>query len=468
MLVIAKTKDKDLGILPEMANRHILVTGSTGAGKSRTIQVLAENFCKAGVPVFIVDVKGDLAGLAKTGVNDERIATRVKALGLHSYTFQDYPTRLWDLFGEKGHPIRTTVEKIGPVLLSRLLGLDNSEAQQGTLMQIFKIASDHNWKLITLADLKTVLDYALENAKTLTGVGRLSTSCIGTIQRSILNLEMQQGDLLFGESSLDIADLMKVVSGYGMINILAADKLMQNSTMYSAVLLNLLTQIYSSSELPEVGDLPMPKLALIFDEASLIFKDCSKPLLATIEKVVRLVRSKGCSLTFITQNPSSADIPDSILNQLQNRLQHKLNSYSEKAQKAVAVAAQTMRQNPMLDSKKIISELATGEILISCLDEKGIPNVVERALVYPPHSRIGTITDTERQAIINKSPLLNKYGKTDVGKESTAVLIKREQPVQQYSNRKQKEDIPIGIKLLDILLKSGAGKGFVGKLLKMM
>ena len=461
MLVIAKTKDKELGILLEMLNRHCLITGSTGSGKTRTLQVIAENLSRAGTPVFLADVKGDLSGLSRPGVSTDKIAKRCKSLGIKQFTFQNYPVRFWDVYGENGIPMRTTVEEMGPILIAKLLGL--SEVQEGTLMQAFKISADLNCSLTSLADLKAVLEYVLENAKVLTKYGRISVTSVGAVQRALLSLEMEQGNLLFGVP-LDINDLMTTPGGYGTINVLTADKLMQSSKMYAAVLLNLLTQLYAG--LPEVGDLPKPKIVLCFDEAHLIFKDCSKVLLNKVEQVIRLVRSKGVGIIMITQSPN--DLPSTILGQLNNKIQHRLNFYTPADFVAVKAAAKGMRSNAKIDTEKAICELGTGEILISCLDEKGIPNVVERALALPPSSNAAGITDTERQEIINKSPLLNKYSKTDVDKESTAAIIKREQPVQQYSKGREKESIPIGVQLFNSLIKSGSGKGFVGKLLKMI
>lgn len=461
MLTIAKSgkSKKDLGILLEMLNKHCLITGSTGSGKTVSLAVLIEGISKAGVPVFAVDAKGDLSGLARPG-DPEKIRKQVKALGLPSYTFQNFPTTFFDVYGELGHPINTSIERMGPVL-GKLLSL--SEVQMGTLLQVMKIASDHNWKLITIADLKTVISYTLENAKELEHeYGRLAIASIGSISRAILGIESEGGQNLFG-TPVELSDLMKVVSGYGMINILAAEKLLRHPTSYAAVMLSLINLL---EELPEVGDGQL-KLVICIDECHLLFDGMPNVLLNKYAQLIRLVRSKGVGLVMVTQSPS--DIPDQILAQCNNKIQHKLNYFTPKEAAAVRSASRGLRPNPEFSTESEIGSLKTGEALISMLNSDGQPMPVEKALIYPPHSRIGVITNEERQEIINKSPLLKKYNaKANVDKKNLSDIIKREQPVQEYPNKKEKECIPLGVQLFQSLIKSGSSKGLMGKLLKMM
>ena len=387
-----------------MANRHGLIAGATGTGKTVSLQVLAEAFSAEGVPVFMADVKGDLSGVGKPGAMNKIIAARTEEFGLNDFSFQSYPVCFYDVFGSHGHPLRTTISGIGPLLLSRLLNLNDT--QSGTLNLVFRIADENGWLLIDMKDLRTMLDHVGKNAKQYTtSYGNVSGVTIGAIQRGLLALESQGGDIFFGEPDFDILDLLRTQSGKGIVNILAADKLMQSPVLYSTLLLWLLSDLYE--KLPEVGDLPKPKLIFFFDEAHLLFNDSPKVLIDKIERIVRLIRSKGVGVYFVSQSPS--DIPDNVLGQLGNRIQHALRAYTPRDQKAVKIAAQTFRPNPELRTEQVITELGVGEALVSFLDAAGRPSIVERAVILPPHSQIGPLTDDERATLIKKSTIYGKY-----------------------------------------------------------
>ncbi len=390
-LVVAKS-GVELGLLPGMANRHGLIAGATGTGKTVTLQTLAEALSSIGVPVFMADVKGDLAGLAAPGGANAKVAERVKMLGLDGHAPLAFPVAFWDVFGDQGHPVRATVSEMGPLLLARILNLN--ETQAGVLAAVFKIADDSGLALLDLKDLRALLQHAGDNAAQFrTQYGNISTASVGAIQRGLLTLESQGGERFFGEPALALEDLMQTVDGQGVVNILAADKLLASPRVYASMLLWLLSELFE--QLPEVGDPEKPKLAFFFDEAHLLFNDAPKELLDRIEQVVRLVRSKGVGVWFITQNP--LDVPDTVLGQLGNRVQHALRAFTPRDQQAVKAAATTFRQNPALDVGKAITELGVGEALVSFLDEKGRPQPVERAFVIPPRSRIGPITSDERR-----------------------------------------------------------------------
>ena len=418
-LLLAKNQAHELFLLPQMANRHGLITGATGTGKTVTLQTLAESFSRIGVPVFMADVKGDLSGLSKTGGSNQKVAARVEQLKLENFAHRAYPVTFWDVFGAMGHPLRATISDMGPLLLGRMLNLN--EVQQGVLALVFKIADDNGLLLLDLKDLRAMVQNVGDNAADFTTeYGNISTASIGAIQRGLLQIETQGGDSLFGEPMLNIDDLMQSDSdGYGMINILAADKLMTSPKVYSTMLLWLLSELFEN--LPEAGDLAKPKLVFFFDEAHLLFNDSPTALVDKIEQVVRLIRSKGVGVYFVTQNP--ADVPDKVLGQLGNRVQHALRAFSPRDQKAVKAAAETMRDNPALDEETVITELGVGEALVSCLDEKGSPGVVERALIVPPQAQIGPINDAERKAIIQNSLLAGHYEKA-VDRESAYEILK--------------------------------------------
>ncbi|MDD5384094.1 MAG: DUF853 family protein [Gallionella sp.] len=418
-LLIAKNHEQELYLLPQMANRHGLITGATGTGKTVTLQTLAEAFSRIGVPVFLSDIKGDLSGISKTGGGNAKVAARVEQLKLENFTHRAYPVTFWDVFGEMGHPLRATVSDMGPLLLGRMLNLN--EVQQGVLSLVFKIADDNGLLLLDLKDLRAMVQNVGENASEYTTeYGNISTASIGAIQRGLLQIETQGGDKLFGEPMLNIADLMQTGDdGCGMINILAAVRLMTSPKVYSTMLLWLLAELFEN--LPEAGDLEKPKMVFFFDEAHLLFNDAPAALLDKIEQVVRLIRSKGVGVYFVTQNP--ADVPDKVLGQLGNRVQHALRAFSPRDQKAVKAAAETMRDNPKLDEAAIITELGVGEALVSCLDEKGTPSIVERALIVPPQAQIGPVTDAERQAIMQGSLLAGHYEKS-VDRDSAYEILK--------------------------------------------
>ncbi|MCA0175896.1 MAG: DUF853 domain-containing protein [Proteobacteria bacterium] len=399
-------------LLPALANRHGLITGATGTGKTITLQKLAESFSQLGVPVFMADVKGDLTGIAQTGAPSDKLLAVLKERGLAAPTPLACPAALWDVFGEQGHPVRATVSDMGPLLLARMLSLNDTQA--GVLTMVFKIADDAGLLLLDLKDLRAMLQHVGDNAAQYkTQYGNVSPASIGAIQRGLLQIEQQGGDRFFGEPMLDIADFMQTVDGKGVVNILAADKLMNAPLLYATFLLWMLSELYES--LPEVGDPDKPKLVFFFDEAHLLFKDAPAALVERIELVVRLVRSKGVGVYFVTQNP--LDVPDSVLGQLGNRVQHALRAFTPRDQKAVKTAAETMRPNGSLDIAAAITELGVGEALISLLDAKGRPSPTERVYVLPPGSRIGPITAAERQALMQGSLVAGVYEKT-VDRES--------------------------------------------------
>jgi uncharacterized protein len=417
-LLIAKG-ERDCAILPGMANRHGLIAGATGTGKTVTLQVMVERFSSIGVPVFMADVKGDLSGISQSGTEKPKIAERIKALKLKDFAFSGTPVTLWDVFGEQGHPVRTTISEMGPLLLARLLGLN--ETQAGVLTLVFKIADDRGDLLLDLKDLRAMLDFVGENAPQFkTAYGNISAASIGAIQRGLVGLEEQGGGKFFGEPALDLDDLIQTDSkGRGIVNILAADKLLLSPKVYATFLLWLLSELFE--KLPEVGDPEKPKLVFFFDEAHLLFEDAPKPLLEKIEQIVRLVRSKGVGVYFITQNP--LDIPDIVLGQLGNRVQHALRAFTPRDQKAVKSAAETFRQNPKLNVEKVITELSVGEALVSFLDEKGTPGIVERALVCPPHGQIGPISPDQRKSLVASSLVSGHYEKL-VDRESAFERLK--------------------------------------------
>ncbi len=404
-LLIAKSKDKEIHLLPQLANRHGLITGATGTGKTVTLQKMAESFASIGVPVFMADVKGDLSGIGAAGVESPKLKERLAALGIDSFTPQANTTVFWDVFGEAGHPVRATVSDMGPLLLARLLNLNDT--QTGVLQLVFKIADDQGLLIIDLKDLRATIQYVGDNAKDFTTeYGNISAASIGAIQRGLMGIETQGGDKFFGEPMLDIADLMQTdADGRGVINILAADKLYNSPKLYSTFLLWMLAELFE--QLPEVGDVDKPKLVFFFDEAHLLFNEAPKALLEKIEQVVRLIRSKGVGVYFVTQNP--LDIPESVLGQLGNRVQHALRAFTPKDQKAVKTAADTMRANPEFDAATVIMELGVGEALVSFLDEKGRPAIVERGFIVAPGSRLGPLTPAERKAAIENSVIFGHY-----------------------------------------------------------
>lgn len=425
-LLIAQHGDIQCLLRPDKANRHGLITGATGTGKTVTLQTLAEGFSRIGVPVFMADVKGDLSGMSQAGSIPDKLAAVLKERGLEAPAPTACPTTLWDVFGEQGHPVRATVSDLGPLLLARMLDLN--ETQEGVLQLVFKIADDQGLLLLDLKDLRAMCQFVGENAAQFkTEYGNVSAASIGAIQRGLLQIEAQGGEKFFGEPMLDMADFMQTVSGLGVVNILAADKLMTAPRLYAAFLLWLLSELFE--QLPEVGDLDKPKLVFFFDEAHLLFSDAPKALLERIELVVRLVRSKGVGVYFVTQNP--LDIPDTVLGQLGNRVQHALRAYTPRDQKAVKTAADTMRPNPALgDMARAITELGVGEALISFLDDKGRPGVTERAWVLPPGSQIGPVTPQQRQALLASSLVAGVYEKTQDRESAFEKLAQRTQEKQ--------------------------------------
>ena len=419
-LYIAHCAEGALSITGKMANRHGLIAGATGTGKTVTLQVMAETFCQAGVPCFMADMKGDLSGISQVGKMSGFIEKRLPEFGIENPEFQACPVRFYDVFGEQGHPMRATVSQMGPQLLSRLLQLN--ETQDGVLNIVFRIADERGLLILDLKDLRSMLDWVAQHAKEYTTkYGNISSQTIGAIQRALLQLESQGADHFFGEPSFDIYDLLQTEGGKGVMSVLAADKLMLQPKLYSTFLLWLLSELYST--LPEVGDLPLPKLAFFFDEAHMLFTDTSKALLDKIEQVIRLIRSKGVGIYFITQSPT--DIPENILGQLGNRVQHALRAYTPKDQKAVKTAADTFRANPAFKTDEAIMNLETGEALVSFLDEKGAPSIVQRAKVLFPLSQIGAITEGQRLDIIKQSRIYGKYD-TPIDRESAYEILMRE------------------------------------------
>jgi len=405
-ILLARHGDIECLLLPALANRHGLITGATGTGKTISLQTLAESFSRLGVPVFMADVKGDLTGISQPGNPSEKLLAVLKDRGIDPPQKLACPTTLWDVFGEQGHPVRATVSDMGPLLLARMLALN--ETQAGVLQMVFKIADDNGLLLLDLKDLRAMLQHVGDNASQFTTqYGNVSAASVGAIQRGLLQIEAQGGDKFFGEPMLNIADFMQTEGGLGVINVLAADKLMNAPRLYATFLLWMLSELFET--LPEVGDLDKPKLVFFFDEAHLLFKDAPDALVERIELVVRLVRSKGVGVYFVTQNP--LDIPDAVLGQLGNRVQHALRAFTPRDQKAVKSAADTMRAKPGLDIATAITELAVGEALVSLLDEKGRPSVTERVFVLPPGSQIGPITPPQRQALLANSLVAGVYEK---------------------------------------------------------
>ena len=417
-ILIAQHGEISCSILPGLANRHGLITGATGTGKTVTLQKLAESFSLIGVPVFMADVKGDLTGISQPGTIGGKMAGILKERGLPLPEATNCPVTLWDVFGEQGHPVRATISDMGPLLLARMLDLNDT--QSGVLNLVFKIADDNGLLLLDLKDLRAMLTHVGDNAKQFTTeYGNVSAASIGAIQRGLLTLESQGGDKFFGEPMLNLDDMMQTVGGKGVINILSADKLMQSPRLYGTFLLWMLAELYE--RLPEIGDPDKPKFAFFFDEAHLLFNDAPKVLLERIELVVRLIRSKGVGVYFVTQNP--IDVPDSVLAQLGNRVQHALRAFTARDQKAVKATAETMRGNPSLNIETAITELATGEALVSLLDEKGRPGITQRVYVIPPGSQIGPITDAQRADLIKNSLVAGTYEQT-IDRESAHEVLK--------------------------------------------
>ena len=428
-LYIAHCSNGALSIIGKMANRHGLIAGATGTGKTVTLQVMAETFCQAGVPCFMADMKGDLSGISQAGKMSGFIEKRLPEFGIENPEFQSCPVRFFDVYGEQGHPMRATVSQMGPQLLSRLMGLNDT--QDGVLNIVFRVAEDRNLRILDLKDLRSMLDYVSKNAKQYSAqYGNISSASIGAIQRALLQLEAQGANQFFGEPAFDIFDLLATVpdsspSGTkGVMNVLAADKLMLQPKLYSTFLLWLLNELYNA--LPEVGDLPLPKLVFFFDEAHMLFNDTSKALLDKIEQVIRLIRSKGVGIYFITQSPT--DIPENILGQLGNRVQHALRAYTPKDQKAVKTAADTFRPNPEFKTDEAIMNLETGEALVSFLDEKGAPCIVERAKILFPLSQIGAITEAQRAEAIKQSRIYGKYDKLMDSESAYEILMREAAP----------------------------------------
>jgi DNA helicase HerA-like ATPase len=421
-----------------LANRHGLVTGATGTGKTVTLQTMAEGFSRAGVPVFAADIKGDLSGVSQLGEGKDWIVKRCKEIDL-KYEPDEFPVIFWDLFGEQGHPIRATISEMGPLLLARMMNLN--ETQEGVLNIAFRVADENGLLLLDLKDLRAILTYIAENSASLTkAYGNVSSTTVGTIQRQLLVLENQNGEKFFGEPALEIKDLMRTSrDGKGVISLLAADKLMSNPRLYAIFLLWLLSELFE--EMPEVGDVDKPKLVFFFDEAHLLFDEAPKALLDKIEQVVRLIRSKGIGVYFVTQNP--ADVPETVLAQLGNRVQHALRAYTPKEQKAVKVAAQSFRPNPKLNTERVITELGKGEALTSFLEGNGVPAIVDRTLVRPPSGNVGTVTEAQRKAIINKSPVKGQYD-TEVDRESAYEKLQGKADAMTKKAGTETEDAPSG------------------------
>lgn len=414
-------------LLPHMANRHGVIAGATGTGKTVTLQGLAESFSEIGVPVFAADIKGDLSGVSQPGKTHPKITERVELMQLTDFAFDGFPVTCWDVFGEKGHPLRTTISDMGPLLLSRLLNLNDT--QQGILTLVFRVADDNGWLVLDLKDLRAMLQYVADNAVEFrTLYGNISAASVGAIQRRLLTLEEQGAEQFFTEPVLNLDDLLQTdADGRGVINLLAADSLMQHPQLYSAFLLWLLAELFE--QLPEVGDPEKPKLVLFFDEAHLIFDGAPKVLLDKIEQVVRLIRSKGVGVYFVTQNPT--DIPDSVLGQLGNRIQHALRAYTAKDQKALKAAAQTFRDNPAFDTRQKLTEVGVGEALVSTLDEKGRPQMVQQTLIKPPKSQIGPITEMQRKTLLAESLVAGVYDKVLDRESAHEVLKQRAEDMQK-------------------------------------
>ncbi|MBU0656735.1 MAG: DUF853 domain-containing protein [Gammaproteobacteria bacterium] len=438
-ILLGKGEDK-VYLNPRFANRHGLIAGATGTGKTISLQVLAEGFSRIGVPVFMADIKGDLTGIAAPGNPHPKVDERIQKIGIDDFTFAACPTVIWDLSGERGHPVRATISDMGPLLLARLLDLNDT--QEGVLNIAFKFADDQGMLLLDLKDLRAILQYVGENSKQFSNsYGNVSSSSIGAIQRQLLVLEQQGADKFFGEPALDLWDFMRTgAGGYGNVNILAADRLINTPRLYATFLLWLLSELFE--DLPEVGDMDKPRLVFFFDEAHLLFDDAPKALVDKVEQVVKLIRSKGVGIYFITQNP--LDVPESVLGQLGNRIQHALRAFTPRDQKAVHTAADTFRQNPNLDTAETIMQMGVGEALVSVLEEKGIPSVVQRTLMCPPQSRIGPLTDAERANVLRTSPFAGRYDNM-IDRESAYELLQRrteqaatEAAAQQAAKEEQK------------------------------
>jgi len=427
--LIAMSPSAPLCLLPAMANRHGLITGATGTGKTVTLQTMAETFSSMGVPVFLADVKGDLSGLASAGTPAGKVAARIEELGLHGlgHASQAFPVTFWDVYGQKGQPLRTTVSEMGPLLLARLLDLN--EIQSGLLHMVFRIADDAGLLLLDMKDLRSMVQHvADERQRYQTQYGQISPATAGAVQRALLRLEEEGGDRFFGEPALDLADMMRTdEQGRGQISILAADTLMHAPRLYSCLLLWLLLELFEN--LPEIGDTDKPRLVFFFDEAHLLFDDAPEALVDKIEQIARLIRSRGVGVYFVSQNP--ADMPDSVLGQLGNRVQHALRAFTPREQKAVRAAAQAFRPNPAFDTAEVIGQLAVGEALVSFLDEGGAPRMVERALIVPPQSQVGPISSSERAAIIQASPSAARYAQTVDRESAYELLTARAQMLQQ-------------------------------------
>ena len=445
-LLIGKNDKKEVYLLPKMANRHGLITGASGSGKTITLKVMAESFSDAGVPVFLADVKGDLGGTAQVGEENENVTSRVEKLKLDGFEYKSFPVRFWDIFGEYGHPIRTTLDSVGPDILSMMLGL--SEAQEGVLAIVFKIANENGWKLDDVKDLRLLLQYVGDNKNDfITKYGNITSQSVGVIQRCLLTLENQGADKFFGQPELDINDFISVDSnGRGIINILHAVELFKSPDLYASFLLWLLTNLFNN--MPEVGDLDKPKIVFFFDEAHLLFNGMPNYRLKQITQVVKLIRSRGIGLYFISQSP--LDIPDEVIAQLGNRVQHTLRAYTPSELKTVKTAADAFRENPEFDTKEAILALGTGEALVSFQNEKGEPEMVEKVFILPPESKMGTLDDISRNKIINSSPLVGKYEEAverDSAYEELDKLIKEkieaeeaERLAKEEEKQKEKEE----------------------------
>lgn len=454
-MLVGRNAACECRLLPALANRHGLVTGATGTGKTITLQAMAEQFSRIGVPVFLADVKGDLTGISQPGNVSDKLATVLQERGIPLPTPCACPTTLWDVFGEQGHPVRATVSDMGPLLLARMLGLNDT--QEGVLQLVFRIADDNGMLLLDLKDLRAMLQHVGDNAKNYTtAYGNISAASVGAIQRGLLQIEEQGGDRFFGEPMLDIADFMQAINGQGVINILAADKLMHSPRLYATFLLWLLSELFE--QLPEIGDPDKPVLVFFFDEAHLLFREAPPALLERIELVVRLVRSKGVGVYFVTQNP--LDIPDRVLGQLGNRVQHALRAFTPRDQKAVQAAADTMRANPALDIATAISELAVGEALVSFLDEKARPCVTERAYIVPPASRIGPVTAAERAALLQQSLVAGVYDKAE-DRESAYEMLKERAATAADTGKPAAPDDGVAGDIRDALFGSVGPRGGV-------
>ena len=435
-ILIAKKDAAEYFLLPQMANRHGVITGATGTGKTVTLQRLAEGFSARGVPVFMADVKGDLTGISQPGSMTGKIGDRMKLLGMDDVKFEGSPVTLWDVFGKQGHPLRATVSEMGPLLIARILQLNDT--QEGVLTLAFKVADENGWVLVDLKDLQSLLLFVGENAEEFTmKYGNVSKASIGAIQRGLLQLEQQGAEQFFGEPAVKLEDFIQTLSGKGVLNLLAADDLINSPKLYSTFLLWLLSELFEM--LPEAGDLDKPKLVFFFDEAHLLFNDAPPSLVEKIEQVVRLIRSKGVGVYFVTQSP--ADIPDKVLAQLGNRVQHALRAYTPKEQEAVKIAAKSFRENPAVDTVKAITELGVGEALVSMLDEKGVPTMVDRAFIVPPVSQIGPVTADVRTQLISTSIVAGQYEQAVDRESAFEILSKRaEERMAQEAEAKAEAD----------------------------